>query len=321
MKIYGKTSALEQLFRYAKTGRMPHALLITGEEGVGKRTLADYAAMLMLCERKGETPCMCCNECLRIEQHIHPDVIYPYRMGEEGKYTMKEMPGFIAGLIKLPNDSDIRICIFEEADSMNPACQNALLKLIEEPSPFNRFIFTASDKSRILETIISRVTEIKAEPMTKEECLSALAENKVKPENRENLYNTFGGNLGRCLSANKHKAVLGLFTLAEECASLVADKNEYDCLVKLSKLKNRDELSSVLKNLSDIFGNAVALSAGGKPYGFFSGVSEKLSERLSSKKLIRLYDITNDFLRGIDFNPNVKLTIASLCAKMFETVE
>lgn len=321
MKIYGKASALEQLRRYAKTGRMPHALLITGEEGVGKRTLADYTAMLMLCERKGETPCMCCNECLRIEQHIHPDVVYPYRDGTEGKYTMTELPSFINSLVKLPNDGDVRVCIFEEADTMNPSCQNALLKLIEEPSDFNRFIFTASDKSRILETIISRVTEIKAEPMNKEECLSALAENKIKPENRENLYNTFGGNLGRCLCANTHKAVLGMFTLAEEVASLVADKNEYDCLVKLSKLKNRDELSSVLKNLSDIFGNATSLCAGGKPYGFSSGISEKLSEKLTAKKLIRLYDITNDFLWGIDFNPNLKLTVASLCGKMFETVE
>lgn len=321
MKIYGKTSALDRLRSYAHTGRMPHALLITGEEGVGKRTLADYAAMLMLCERKGETPCMCCNECLRIEQHIHPDVIYPYRMGEEGKYTMKEMPGFIADLVKLPNDSDFRICIFEEADSMNPACQNALLKLIEEPSPFNRFIFTATDKKRILGTIISRVTEIKAEPMSKEECLSALAEHKIKPDKSESLYNTFGGNLGRCLSANKAKSVLASFTLAEETAILVSEKREYECLAKLSKLKTRDELTAVMRNLSDIFGNASALYSGGKPYGFCSEVCTVISKQLSVKKLMSLYDVTNDFLGSIDFNLNVKLTIAALCAKMFEIVE
>lgn len=321
MRIYGKTAALERLKRYSASGRMPHALLITGEEGVGKRTLADYAAMLMLCEKKGTEPCMSCNECMRIGQHIHPDVVYPLRETKNGKYNAADMVEFINGCIKLPNDAEMRICIFEEADEMNASCQNALLKFIEEPLPFNRFIFTASDKSRILETIISRVTEINAEPADKNECLKALAEEGVYGNEAESLFRTFGGNIGRCLSAHKDEGALALFKLAEEIASEVSDKQEYKCMVKLSAVKNRDDLSEVIKNLSDIFGNAAVLSAGGKPYGFFSRASEEIAERLPLRKITRLYDVSLALLRGMEFNPNAALAAAECCGRMFESVE
>ena len=57
MKLYGKKDALERLGRFTASGRIPHALLITGADGAGKRTLADYIAMLMLCT-DADAPCM-----------------------------------------------------------------------------------------------------------------------------------------------------------------------------------------------------------------------------------------------------------------------
>lgn len=321
MKIYGKKTAIIRLEQFFNSGRMPHALLISGEEDVGKRTLADYAAMLMLCERGGDKPCMTCNECLRIEQHIHPDVVYPLRETEKGKYTVKEMVEFTNSCIKLPNDSQFRICIFEQAEEMNASCQNALLKFIEEPLHFNRFIFTTSDKSRILETIISRVTEIKAEPSDKSECIAVLNEKGIGTSEAESLYRTFGGNIGRCIAAHEDESVLGLFRLAEKIASAVSQNREYDCMVGFASIKNREDLSEVLKNLSDIFGNAAAVCVGGKPYGFFAETSEKIAEKLTLRKINNIYEAVLGLLRSMDFNPNVQLAAAGCCAAMFEAAE
>ncbi len=321
MKLYGKKSALERLEMFCKSGRMPHALMLTGDEGVGKRTLADYAVMLTLCEKNGNTPCFSCNECMRIEQHIHPDVIYPLRETKNGKYNTADLVEFVNNCNRVPNDAQYRFYIFEQAEEMNVSCQNALLKFIEEPLHFNRFIFTASDKSRILETIISRVTEIKVTAADENECLAALNERGIEKEEAMRLYRTFGGNIGRCITAHEDEGALALFTLAEKIAEALTDGKEYNCLVHFSSVKTREELSEILKNLSDIFGNAAALYAGGKPYGFFSEKSEKIAEKLTLRKINRIYETALELLKAMDFNPNTSLAAAGCCAKLFNAAE
>lgn len=321
MKLYGKKSALERLEMFYSSGRVPHALLLTGDEGVGKRTLADYAVMLALCEKKGGTPCFSCNECMRIEQHIHPDVIYPLRESKNGKYSTAELVEFVNNCNRVPNDAQFRFYIFEQAEEMNVSCQNALLKFIEEPLRFNRFIFTASDKGRILETIISRVTEIKVPAAEESECLSALSERGIARDEAMRLYRTFGGNIGRCISAHEDEGKLALFMLSEKIAEAVACGREYDCLVLFTSVKTREELGEILKNLTDIFGNAAVLYAGGKPCGFFSEKSETIAARMTLKKINKIYEAAIELLKAMDFNPNTALAAAGCCAKLFNAAE
>lgn len=331
MKLYGKKLALEKLGQFTASGRIPHALLITGADGAGKRTLADYIAMLMMCGQKTGEPCFSCKECLRIKEHIHPDVVYALREisppdkkdGKETtmKYSVSELRKFLAGCHKVPNDSDIRIYIFEQADTMNEHCQNALLKIIEEPLSFNRYIFLASDKNAVLETIISRVVEIQADLPTAEECVCALTERGVPADKAAELAQTFGGNIGRCLAAAEGDRETELLELSEELAENICAGREYDCLVAVKKLKNRSELSAVLSNLADIFGNALVIAAGGKPYGFAPSVSEKASLSYSARKLNFIYDTILELLRALDFNPNQQLISTVCCAKIFEAVE
>lgn len=321
MRLYGKKSAVDKIGMYARSGRMPHAVLLTGGEGTGKGIVADYIAMLTLCERHGDKPCGVCNECMRIEQHIHPDVIYPLRESKSGKYTAAEIVELISDCGRLPNDSEYRICVFERMDEMNISCQNALLKFIEEPQRFNRFIFTADDKSRILETIISRVTEINIPLASEEECVSALKEKGLDEAEGKRLFRIFGGNIGRCLSAAEDESLTELYTLAEKIGEAVCSNDEYACMAGFAAAKNRENLGVVLRNLSDIFGNAVMVCSGGRPYGFFSPVSEKIGTELSIKKINDIYTALGELLRSLDANPNVQIFSAGCCAAIFEAME
>lgn len=332
MKLYGKNEALRRLEAFVSSGRMPHALLITGDEGAGKRILADYMAMLMMCDENKKEPCSSCRNCNLIKEHIHPDVVYvlkemPVQEKKDNKesstqrYSAPALRDFLLGCYKAPVESKLRICIFEQAETMNEHCQNALLKMIEEPLPFNRYIFLTSDKKTILETILSRVIEIPAGMPSVRECTEALTEKGIEPEQAAKLAQTFGGNIGRCLAVSGTDRKSELLRLAEEITAKLCDSKEYDCLVLMKGIKDRNELTDVLRNLSDIFGNAVITAVKGVHYGFSPEITNKVVLSYPLRKINYIYETILELLRSMDFNPSVQLTTAVCCAKMFEAAE
>lgn len=318
MKLYGKKAALERIGQFRRSGRFPHALLFCGEKGVGKAVIADYTAMLRLCSENGSEPCMSCKNCRRIEQHIHPDVVYPLR--EMEKYKVAELRGFITECFMAPNDGALRIIIFEQLDTMSAACQNTLLKFIEEPLPFNSCIFTAESKAPILETILSRVTLVNVDGADRSECLSALDERGIPAEKASELYGLYGGNIGKCIDgANGSDAEL--FRIAAEIANGLCCSREYDCAIRFSSVKTREDAGQLLNLLSEIFTKAAAISSGGKISGAFSDQAKQMSQKISIKIISKLYDAVGELISELDFNPNLQLFNAHCCAKLFSVIE
>ena len=321
MKIYGKKAATEALTRFMATGRFPHALLITGAKGVGRRTLADYGAMLCLCEKKSSVPCMTCNECRRTEQHIHPDVIYPINRMEKGKYNVNDLREFITECYRKPNDSELRICIFENLDEMSVQCQNALLKFIEEPLSFNRYIFTAQKTSDILETVLSRVTVLPCDEADKRDFSEALSEKGIESERIEELYSLFGGNIGTALDAEENSEKIRLYNCAAEISEALSEGREYDCGVLFSGIGSREELCDILGILSEIFAGAASLKSGLSPKGAFLPQIEKSSKKLRLKTIYELYEECTSLYKKCEFNPNLQLFAARCCCALFSIRE
>jgi len=71
-KIYGNSFALQTFSSMFKSGRIPHAFLIFGEKGLGKKTLANYLAAALLCEKSEGRPCGECHSCKIAEKKSHP---------------------------------------------------------------------------------------------------------------------------------------------------------------------------------------------------------------------------------------------------------
>ena len=321
MKIYGKKRALKALTDFGTSGRMPHALLLYGAAGMGKRTLADYAAMMHLCEKHGAVPCMECNECRRVEQHIHPDVIYPLALTGKDKYDVAHLRELITDCYIKPNDGDIRVCIFEKLDEMLPVCQNALLKFIEEPLDFNRYVFTAEKKNPILRTVLSRVTAVEVDGADIGDFTAALREKKIAEDLIPGLFEKFGGNIGAAAAYQQSGEELQYVTAAVNAAEAIAARRETDCLTALLTSKTREDLFETLGILSDIFAGAAA-KRGGKPSsGAYSAQSDKLAGKFSMKALSRLYDEAVR-LYGMSFtNPNLRLFAGECCGALFDAIE
>ena len=323
MRIYGKQHALNALTNFALSGRMPHALLLYGAEGVGKRTLADYAAMIYLCEKHGPVPCMGCNQCRRIEEHIHPDVVYPLRIigADKEHYNIEGLRQFISECYVRPNDGDIRVCIFEKLDEMLPQHQNALLKFIEEPLDFNRYIFIAEKKVSILETILSRVTAVEVDGTEEREFAGALAEKGIEQDKIHGLFIRSGGNIGAALTLGENGGEPPYITAAVNAAEAIAKRRETDCLTALLSLKTREELFETLGILSDIFAGAAAKRGGKAPSGAYAAQSDRLASALSLKAITKLYNEAVRLYGKSYTNPNLRLFAGECCGSFFAAAE
>lgn len=137
--------------------RMPHALLIAGVAGLGKRDLAARIVAQMLCEAPmGDDACGSCRSCTWRAAGTHPDYL---PMGpEEGSDVVKvdQIRDLIARVQLTGQLDSTRVVVIDPADAMNMAAQNALLKTLEEPSAGVHLILLADAPSRLLATVRSR---------------------------------------------------------------------------------------------------------------------------------------------------------------------
>lgn len=322
LKIYGNKRALEQLSDYWENNRMPHSLLFFGEEGTGKKTLADYTAMLYFCEKGENTPCMSCKNCQRTETHIHPDIIY-VNCGSTAVLQLREILRDSHGM---PVEGGIRVYILSEFHLFNRECQNALLTYLEEPSDRVRFILTASNKNGILPTILSRTALIQTYPLSEEECESVLSEKGIA--NCAELSKMYKGNLGLALKAAENKNAAVYFDFARELAEAVLDGDEYSALVIGQKLPQpkedkREPVRAAVLESGRIFHDAFSLASGGKAT---CGCDEILAEKLSKKYPISILDgLCKEAQRfgetAVNIYFNSKITFNAYVSALFGVIE
>ncbi|MCM3088910.1 DNA polymerase III subunit delta' [Bhargavaea ginsengi] len=157
----------------AASGRVAHAYLFEGVKGAGKEALARFFTQLLLCpESAGGKPCGVCRNCRRIREDNHPNVTQIRPDGQDIK------KGQISDLIYKLNKTGIedgrKIYILHQADRMNIAAANTLLKFLEEPEGEVTALLLTDRLSAILPTIRSRCQEIHLQPPPREAVLEQL---------------------------------------------------------------------------------------------------------------------------------------------------
>ena len=167
---------LAELARLADAGRLPHALLVSGPRGVGKRSLADALVARTLCAAPGESACGACHGCQMLASGYHPDLLRVEP--EEGKRqiridVIREVNAFVA---QTPQQGGYRVILIAPAEAMNLAAANALLKSLEEPGERTLFVLLADIPSRLLPTIRSRCQHWSLAVPGEAACLPWLAE-------------------------------------------------------------------------------------------------------------------------------------------------
>ncbi|MHC4844599.1 MAG: DNA polymerase III subunit [Planctomycetota bacterium] len=159
--------------------QLPHALLITGESGIGKREFAQWLVSARWCAEDAR-PCGACRSCRTIESGNHPDLIVvtrnpgkerdPEELGSRFDITVAQIrQGVVAALGIRPVEGQGRAVVIEGADEMNVAAQNALLKTLEEPPGGCVLLLVSAHPEALLETVRSRCQELRLSPLGAED--------------------------------------------------------------------------------------------------------------------------------------------------------
>jgi len=194
-QLIGNDRVKKLLRRMLASSRLPGAMLFSGEDGVGKKLFALEIARALNCRTpQDEEGCGHCPACLRISKvnyptsddsddwkgiiwTDHPDtgmVIAPRRV-----LLVEQMRAIDREANYRPFEGKARIFIVEDADKLNEASANALLKVLEEPPPTSHIILLTSRPAWLLPTIRSRCQVIRFSPIAAGEIEDYLTHNKI----------------------------------------------------------------------------------------------------------------------------------------------
>lgn len=155
-----------------RAGRCPHALLLSGQSGLGKRRFAEAFAALSLCEQPREgLACGQCRGCRLWQAGSHPDFlrVEPEKPGGPLKVEqVRQLGGFVG---RTSGREGARVVWLAPAEAMNVNAANALLKNLEEPAASVIFLLITDSPAGLLPTIRSRCQSIAFPAPTEESAL------------------------------------------------------------------------------------------------------------------------------------------------------
>ena len=187
-RLFGHHEAEQALLSAYRSGRIPHAWLIGGPQGIGKATLAYRMARFVLSHGQPLTPAVQHAETLAID----PDVAVARQVaaGSHGGLLVLERTANDRGVMRTVITVDEtretisffgstaaaegwRVCIVDTVDELNPNAANALLKILEEPPQRSLFLLVSHAPARVLPTIQSRCRKLRLRPLATDDVIVA----------------------------------------------------------------------------------------------------------------------------------------------------
>lgn len=311
--------------------RLPHALLLIGQRGLGKLALAETFAASLLCEQRtaDDLPCGRCLACNWLRQGSHPDyrLLQPDALGaeeegEDGKkekasqqITIDQVRALDDFLVVGTHRAGLRIVIIHPAEAMNRNTANALLKTLEEPTLGTLFLLVSNEPLRLLPTIRSRCQVIPVDQPSAADAEAALAAEGIAEPRR--WLALAGGSPGLAIELASMAQGGWLELLANRLgASQPIDPlglaGELDKFVRESK--GRVPLKAIVEAMQKWLVD-LSLAANGLPVRYFlpqQAAIRKLADMIPPMKLARAYRDLLDHRRACEQPLNARLFLEGL---------
>jgi DNA polymerase-3 subunit delta' len=215
-EVLGHAALLEGLFRAARTGRLAHALLFHGPEGVGKFLAARALAAGLLCERGPAPACGSCAACRWVAAGSHADLFVLDALEEGEEQILAERvraggaseQGMTLGdfLALRAREGGWRVVLVRDAQRLTNSAQNSLLKTLEEPGERVLIVLETARLDLLLSTTLSRCVRVAFEPLAPGDARTVLARHGLSGPQAELLVRWAHGSPGLALRLERENA-------------------------------------------------------------------------------------------------------------------
>ena len=172
-EMVGQTHVLKALINALDSQRLHHAYLFTGTRGVGKTTIARIIAKCLNCETGiTSTPCGTCSVCREIDEGRFVDLI---EIDAASRTKVEDTRELLDNVQYAPSRGRFKVYLIDEVHMLSSHSFNALLKTLEEPPPYVKFILATTDPQKLPATILSRCLQFSLKNMTPERVVEHLA--------------------------------------------------------------------------------------------------------------------------------------------------
>jgi len=297
-EILCQDKAIDILQRAFASGKWAHAYIFAGPEGVGKFKTACEWARLLLCqspviENDFADSCGSCRACRLFEAGSHPDFNHIYKELREFTKDGKDKPPpvdlpidvirefLVEKVSNKPTFSQRKVFVLSEAERLNDASQNCLLKVLEEPPGYCSIILLCTRLEKLLPTTKSRSQIIRFGPIAEERIIEKLRQMGIEEKQARYFARLAQGSLGAAQQwAELELAEANLYETKKELVSSLADYEIADALRLAQKLLEKS------KKIADVWTS------------LDEATSKTDINRRASKTLVRiiisaLYDVMN----------------------------
>lgn len=211
-----ENSQINKIYSLAAKKTISHALLFESDNKDLCIRVAINVAKILMCQNGENNACGNCDSCKKISGNIHPDIEFIKPQSNQKTIGIDTIRTLKQNAYITPNESDYKIYIFPDSSIITPQAQNAFLKILEEPPKSVIFIMVCQNKSKLLNTIISRLTCFK-------------------------------------ISSNENQVEDSILSAAKKLIGNLINKNELEILKILSDFsKNRSDFIKLLKYLKNL---------------------------------------------------------------------
>lgn len=241
--ILGNDRLIEHFRTAVKQNKVSHAYIIEGEKGSGKKMMAAAFAKILQCEQRKDSEnvseaCNQCTACLQVDHRNHPDVIWVSHE-KPGVISVNEIREQIVNTMDvMPYKGPYKIYIVDEAEKMNPAAQNAILKTIEEPPEYGMILLLASNRGAFLPTILSRCVLLTVKPVSDQTIRHYLLQKFHVSEQTADICANFSmGNVGKAIHAALSEEFSELRQFAISVLQYMHEKEIFELAEQVKKMK------------------------------------------------------------------------------------
>jgi DNA polymerase-3 subunit delta' len=317
---------------------IPHALLFTGIDGVGKNRIATIFAMTANCAEKtgpgspaalpagepGLDPCGSCRSCRKIEKGFHPDIL---RVQPDGRtIRIHQIRTLIETLSLKPMEASWRFVIIEQADTMRPAAANALLKTLEEPPDRTVLILMAGQAADLLPTIVSRCRHVRFHPFSARSIADRLvSDHGVSAAEATLAAAASGGSLTRAVAIGNPDWALWRNWLITACGlespQDLSQKPMGELLAFAEQLsKNKSRVPEALEIMTGWLRDLIVVRHNKKHVTNTDRIDalQELARQLPVGTLMTKIDIIRTARHRIEANSNLRLTLEAMVLRLLQ---